>query len=222
MTPAELRALPIVIHERRHHRHLSDPAFNDLLVIPASSCSASTRVCTVPGMVARDTQGLRSIPAIVIHVRRHHRPHSAPSMISWYLLHQAALPAHMGIQSTILDCQRLTGLRSISPARIWMKSFLALGRQPAIAAAQGGQRVGGPSRRAPSALRTTGEAAMLTAEVTCITVSCACPLPCLQARLGTPSRSAQKFSRVSANFVSCHFLQRSTSARTRVELIFTQ
>lgn len=37
MTPAELRALPIVIHERRHHRHLSDPAFNDLLVIPASS-----------------------------------------------------------------------------------------------------------------------------------------------------------------------------------------
>ena len=117
MTPAELRALPIVIHERRHHRHLSDPAFNDLLVIPASSCSASTHVCTVPGMVARDTQGLRSIPAIVIHVRRHHRPHSAPSMISWYLLHQAALPAHMGIQSTILDCQRLTGLRSISPAQ---------------------------------------------------------------------------------------------------------
>ena len=47
MTPAELRALPIVIHERRHHRHLSDPAFNDLLVIPASSCSAKMKVCTV-------------------------------------------------------------------------------------------------------------------------------------------------------------------------------
>ena len=46
MTPAELRALPIVIHERRHHRHLSDPAFNDLLVTPALSCSPNMNVCT--------------------------------------------------------------------------------------------------------------------------------------------------------------------------------
>ena len=46
MTPAELRALPIVIHERRHHRHLSDPAFNDLLVTPASGRSANMNVFT--------------------------------------------------------------------------------------------------------------------------------------------------------------------------------
>ena len=33
MTPAELRALPIVIYERRHH-HSRDSAFDNLLVRP--------------------------------------------------------------------------------------------------------------------------------------------------------------------------------------------
>ena len=33
MTPAELRALPIVIYERRHH-HQRDRAFDNLLVRP--------------------------------------------------------------------------------------------------------------------------------------------------------------------------------------------
>lgn len=32
MTPAELRALPIVIYERRHRQQHRDSAFNELLV----------------------------------------------------------------------------------------------------------------------------------------------------------------------------------------------
>ena len=33
MTPAELRALPIVIYERRHHHLPQEPTFNELLVL---------------------------------------------------------------------------------------------------------------------------------------------------------------------------------------------
>ena len=73
MTPAELRALPIVIHERRHHRHLSDPAFNDLLVrLLHSSCSgvSNTECVYRPTVTVMDCPRslLQGLPCLVIHV----------------------------------------------------------------------------------------------------------------------------------------------------------